>query len=1425
MSNVQSVKLQNQVNDKYFFFTFFFYIKNISQHKLDIGHWTLDRNRKSSNSAWRVEPKVIKMAGLTRVFADYTRQKTCFTSEVDEEGLVEYLSKKGQRKTVVHASIRKPTFSQQILGTDICKLFLDVDGPAQATAGDAERLTGLLLQEVPKMISKKLDVPQKTLAISQSTGEDASKPGSFKVSLHICATTQKCVWSQQPEYYRQKGINTVTIDDVECCLIDSSIYGTKNQLRMINNGKPTDPVRIKRPVTLVNNLLAHVPSCLMDVCGGLKVKTVAPDPVLVKSKSAKKSVAGGGGADRPHLQNLDTKIGTAQDFKTLLFACESNCSRNQWLPLLSLCKSAALVFDLMSEEQAVALSDEWSSSADNYQPGEIQDIWSGLKLLESDGVGCSLDLIFKYADWRKVREWRNKRFIDHILHGSGVCDQREIARMFCFNVGDMIYDNYPAKESSFGMYSTNDGGIFEEVARNHIFMDPFDELQEQLRSVYAQLFEIQQGLKDDCHEDDEWKLRRLDYYLPGLKIVVHHQTKGLGNVAIRNSVIHFIQGQLGFPKKKGQKDALGNIARLEYMWNSPKVMEYIFPFANGVFDAKNYMIRSAQVSSGEYIRSENTAGYDYVQSTLAERKKALDAVCTMFATNEQLGFILVERSLMVLGFNPFQNWSPAIGEGGNGKGALANAMSNVCGNLFGTIPAQYFQKPASAANEQTSFMYTNRYKRWVVSTELESDLKVIRASIKKVTSDLISCRGLFKDQFSYYAGYTTEVDMNDELMLDQASGGDEPIERRSGGARFPFLFNGGSAPNSKSADGELYEYMHHSDEFRRGFLDILLIVYENITKHIIPEVQRISDIGDSAVCQQYGIKQPDDWKSEFKQMIQAGDLVRYYLFGTGNGCLKKMKITAEGWKQGKDAWSVLKDGQVPLLDGLDARINPYNHEYQLTELHEEFHETLKDNKDKKFWTLARVKAQVLKIGLGVKIKKDEYGNKKNFVFGMMDAPRADMQEATVKTYDAKFFKPNFDDVEHPFYCGMDKENVYNLIMSADLPEIFVESIASNDEVSFGKQMQGFMSEVEAMPYDTSLPDFFLCTSSEEEEALQTQVSEWDYVESDNYMTSKRAWEAIQDYIPTGKVIWEPFFGDGESGKHLKDLGFEVIHKKIDFFSNNEGDIIVSNPPFSLKKEVFERLKVLDKPFIILAPASYMQAVWFQTLFKNQIQIMIPNTRPKFYHITSPEKPYSAVPTCYFCYKMNLQSDMFTLESIEEEEDDEGNILFIIVLFDYWLRFLCDVEEEGAGVGDVQAKQELDAKQGSEEEGAGVGDVQVKQELDAKQEEESAKPVDEPEMEYPDGKPNDDWTLDQMIAYKKDKLMEKEEQQKKNAVDFEYDEMIYKRLPDNMVLDHKMRMMGHLQDDGSIEFNEGMEEIHDTNKAVSKYVYMFSVVST
>ena len=147
-------------------------------------------------------------------------------------------------------------------------------------------------------------------------------------------------------------------------------------------------------------------------------------------------------------------------------------------------------------------------------------------------------------------------------------------------------------------------------------------------------------------------------------------------------------------------------------------------------------------------------------------------------------------------------------------------------------------------------------------------------------------------------------------------------------------------------------------------------------------------------------------------------------------------------------------------------------------------------------------------------------------------------------------------------------------------------------------------------------------------------------DSDNYMTNKIEWERIKEYIPTDKKIWSPFYGDGKQKEYFKDMGYDIIHEDEDFFNNNKGDIIIDNPPFSKKKEIFNRLKELEKPFILICPSMMLGYKYFQEIFKDYIQIIIPSKRINFRHIKSEKKNYSPpFASFYFCYKMNLPKDL------------------------------------------------------------------------------------------------------------------------------------------------------------------------------------------
>lgn len=155
-----------------------------------------------------------------------------------------------------------------------------------------------------------------------------------------------------------------------------------------------------------------------------------------------------------------------------------------------------------------------------------------------------------------------------------------------------------------------------------------------------------------------------------------------------------------------------------------------------------------------------------------------------------------------------------------------------------------------------------------------------------------------------------------------------------------------------------------------------------------------------------------------------------------------------------------------------------------------------------------------------------------------------------------------------------------------------------------------------------------------------------FTKYDDYMTPKEAWEAIEYIIPKDKVIWEAFYGNGDSGKFLSDLGFTVIHKDEDFFENDYGDIVVSNPPFTKKKEVLERLVKLNKPFVLIMPCSTLVCSYVRNLLKDDIQIVIPRKRIQFSKLVNGTLECGGkcnFDCFYYCYKMNLPRDINFLE--------------------------------------------------------------------------------------------------------------------------------------------------------------------------------------
>ena len=116
--------------------------------------------------------------------------------------------------------------------------------------------------------------------------------------------------------------------------------------------------------------------------------------------------------------------------------------------------------------------------------------------------------------------------------------------------------------------------------------------------------------------------------------------------------------------------------------------------------------------------------------------------------------------------------------------------------------------------------------------------------------------------------------------------------------------------------------------------------------------------------------------------------------------------------------------------------------------------------------------------------------------------------------------------------------------------------------------------------------------------------------TDHYQSPPSALDPILPYLPKHKVIWEIAQGEGNFTRYLRDKGYTIIGTDIlegvDFLDRGtwgqsptilDADIIITNPPYSLKDEFIAQCYELGKPFALLMPLTALEGIKRQALYK------------------------------------------------------------------------------------------------------------------------------------------------------------------------------------------------------------------------------------
>ena len=143
--------------------------------------------------------------------------------------------------------------------------------------------------------------------------------------------------------------------------------------------------------------------------------------------------------------------------------------------------------------------------------------------------------------------------------------------------------------------------------------------------------------------------------------------------------------------------------------------------------------------------------------------------------------------------------------------------------------------------------------------------------------------------------------------------------------------------------------------------------------------------------------------------------------------------------------------------------------------------------------------------------------------------------------------------------------------------------------------------------------------------------------NDECLTPAYAVAPIVKYIPMGATVWCPF--DKADSKFVTQISkhnpvtYSHIDDNEDYFLRepDRWDVMVSNPPFTGKREIFERALSFEKPFALMMSNTWLNDSAPKQLFRfKMLQLLMFDKRIHFScgGVVDKRTTFS---TSYFCW--------------------------------------------------------------------------------------------------------------------------------------------------------------------------------------------------